>query len=282
MSVNVIREHIDSREYSYNAGKVTATRTFKVYSSLGGITTPATIRSLFGTATLPDAMPDIGELFPSETDIKATSYSIKKDAESSVWTVVWNYSNSEIDPGDKQPSEPGYVEWTLDVNASFADTYVDKPVYPRYGTISAIEDANEIGLAEGGKQVDLEGVPVSALRLTTDISISETVESYGGPPAVYAASRVARGSRNGTLWYGIAIGKALYMGCNCKRIGINLYSVTHRIQEATDFHLIQYPERDSVGRVPTALKNGKKRARRVFWKQPFPTFADFDAISPNW
>lgn len=282
MAANVVKESIDSREYSYSAGKVTATRTFKVYSSLGGITTPASIRSLFGTATTPDAMPTTGDLFPSETDVKAKQYSIKKDAESNVWTVVWTYSNGSIDPTDLQPMEPGYVEWTLDVNATFADTYGDKPVYPRYGTVIGVEDDNEIPIAEGGRQIDLEGVPVSALRLTTDISISETVESYGGPPTVYANARVARGSRNVAVWYGIAIGKALYLGCNCKRIGINLYSVTHKVQEATDFHLIQFPERDSVGRIPTVIKTGKKRARKVFWKQPFPTFADFDAISPNW
>ena len=279
MAANVVQESIDSREYNYSAGKVTASRTFRVYSSLGGIQTPAAIRSLFGTATTPDAMPQVGDLFPSESAVYAKSFSIKKDSDSNVWTVVWNYSTGDISSSDLQPSEPGYVEWTLDVSASFAETYITGPQYPKSGNIAGSEEENRIST---GRQIDIEGVPVSALRLTTDINISEVVESYGGPPSVYTAARSARGKRNNATWYGIETGKAVYIGLSCKRIGVNLYSCTHRIQEASDFHLVQYAGRDSVGRVTTALIAGKQRAKDVYWKQPFPESYNFDSISGNW
>lgn len=279
MPANVVQEHIDSREYTYSSGKASASRTFKVYSSLGGITTPAAIKSLFGTGTAPDPLPNIGDLFPSETVIRAKSYTIKKDEGSNVWTVVFQYTTGDITSTDFQPQEPGYVEWTLDVAASFADTFVIGATYPKSGTTDGVEEKNRIAT---GQQVDIEGVPVSALRMTTDINISEVVESYGGPPTVYTASRAARGRRNSASWYGIEKGKALYLGMTCKRIGVNLYSCSHKIQEATDFHLVQYAARDSVGRIPTATKTGKQRAEAVYWKQPFKDFFDFSSISSNW
>lgn len=289
----VIQEQTGSRTYSYDTGKVTASRTFFVWDTANttfgssGLQSPYDIKLLFGTSStgVPFVtgqeewvLPDMGDLFPDETGIYAQSYNITREAGADHWTVVWTYKNTEVTTGP-QPNEPGYVEWTLDISASFVDTWVLEPRYPTNGTVSTTEGANIIA---GGTQIDIEGVPVSAMRLTTDILISETVESTGGPPAIYANARVARGRRNNAAWYGIEIGKAVYIGCNVRRVGVNLYTVQHRIQEASDFHLIQYPDRDSTGKIPTEPKNGKDRAKLVYWRQPFPTFANFDAISGNW
>jgi hypothetical protein len=281
----VVREHIESRTYSYEAGKVTASRTFKVFdTTLSGLKTPADVRAVFGSAG--DGvgfaggetwLPEVDELFPGETELYAQSYSLARDAGTEVWTVVWTYRNAES--GSSQPNEPGYVEYTLDVSAGFVDTYFVNPQYPRDGTLSANDGSNQI---TGGAQIDIEGTPISSLRLTTDINISETVASTGGMPAVYTQARAARGKRNSATWEGLAKGRVVYLGCTVRRIGVSLYSVQHRLQEASDFHLIQYPERDSTGRIPTSPINGKDRASKVLWRQPFPDFYDFTLISSNW
>jgi len=286
----VIQEQAGSRTWQYDQGKVTATRTFKVWDSANvmgsALETPYEVRQLFGTASTgvpstgvePWHLPEAGDLFPDETDVYAQSYAISREPGTDHWVVVWTYRNAEY-TGGAQPAEPGYVEWTLDISATFVDRWIQDPIYPTGGAVSAVEGANII---TGGKQVDIQGVPLSVVRLTTDILISETVSSTGGPPAIYTAARAARGTRNGSTWYGIVKGKALYIGCNVRRVGVNLYTVQHRIQEADDYHLIQYPDRDSTGKIPTAERDGKDRAKQVLWRQPFPKFSNFDAISGNW
>lgn len=284
-----IMEQLGSRVYSYEGGKVKATRVFRVWDSANseqGLLTPSDVRALFGSShygpvgvpTDYNTLPALGDLFPDETAIYAHSYSMQRDAGTDQWLVTFNYQNAEVTTGS-QPNEAGYVEWSLDVQAAFVDQFVQNPRYPNDGTISTNEANNVIN---GGTQIDVEGVPLSLLRLTTEISISETVESTGGPPAVYLNSRSARGKRNSASWYGLDKGRVVYMGCNTRRIGVNLYSVQHRLQEATDYHLIQYADRDSTGKIMTALKNGRDRAKTVLWRQPFPSFYDFDSISANW
>ena len=293
----VIREQAGSRTMSYDAGRITASRTFHVWDdnnttfSATGLQSPADIVALFGTSSTgvalpapPDDiwdgnyLPNMGDLFPDEADVYAQSYSMNREAGTDHWIVVWTYKNVEV-TNSPQPNEAGYVEWTLDINAGFVELFFQGPRYPTAGILSSLEGNNKITT---GTQIDVEGVPLSTLRLTTDINISETVESTGGLPAVYANARAARGKRNLTTWYGIEKGKAVYIGCTVRRIGINLYSVQHRIQEATDFHLVQYPFRDSSGRIPTDPINGANRARAVYWRQPFPDFIEFGDISANW
>lgn len=289
----VIMEQLGSRSYQYQGGRVTATRVFKVYDSanaFSALQNASDVRALFGTAGTgvilgggdvwdEQYLPDTGDLFPEESSIYATSFSMQRDAGTDMWTVTWSYKNSIISPTQEQPNEPNYVEWTLDVSAGFAEQWVENPRYPTNGTIGSTDGLNGI---LGGQQRDIEGVPISLLRLTTDINISETVESVGGLPAIYGAARAARGTRNSSAWQGISTGQALYLGANVRRIGVNLYQITHRIQEAEDYHLIQYPRKDNTGNIPTVIKNGEKRAKEVLWRQPFPDFSDFTTISSNW
>lgn len=289
----IIREQLGSRSYQYEGGRVTASRVFKVWDSanaLAGLLNASDVRALFGSAStgvsLPigdvwdeQYLPSMGDLFPEETGVYAYSYSLQREAGGDHWLVTWSYKNSIISPSQPQPNEPNYVEWTIDISAGFAEQWIENPRYPTNGTISTTDGQNII---TGGQQRDIEGAPVSVLRLTTDINISETVESIGGLPAIYTSARAARGKRNSSAWQGISKGQALYLGASVRRIGVNLYQITHRIQEAADFHLLQYPRKDNTGNIATEVKNGEKRAKQVLWRQPFPDFYDFDSISSNW
>jgi hypothetical protein len=97
-----------------------------------------------------------------------------------------------------------------------------------------------------------------------------------------ANMRAARGKRNSAAWEGFATGTVLYTGGQIRRAGVSLFTVTHRFIEDSEFHLIQVPERDGSGKIPTSEINGARRARKVYWRQPFVSTADFTLISSNW
>jgi len=283
-------EQAATRQWSYDSGKVNASRTFKCYddATTSSLTTPYAVRQWFGvavggsvgglTSAGPDALPAKGDLFPSETGVWARSYSITREPMTDIWTVVWNYANAQVSASSAQPSEPGYVEWTLDIQAAFADTYISGPTYPTDGTPTNAATTQ----VTGGTQIDLEGVPLSRLKYTSELVINETIQNVTGLPSIISAMRTARGKRNNALWEGFTKGTVVYTGGQIRRAGVSLFTVSHRFIEDSEFHLVQVPERDGSGRIPTADLNSGRRARKVFWRQPFPSLADFTAISANW
>lgn len=292
MPTNIaVIEQQDSRTWSYDAGRVNASRTFRVYDTdgtLGVLTTVRDVREMFGVAVGanspvdswknlgPDALPVKGELFPDESTVYARSYSVTHEPNTFLWYVTWNYSNAQVTASSAQPGEPGYVEWTLDLQATFQDTWIDSPTIPTDGTVTASSQVT------GGTQIDIEGVPFSRLRYTSEIVINETIQTVSGLPSILTAMRNARGKRNNATWEGIAKGRALYTGGQIRRQGVSLYTATHRIVEDSEFHLVQVPDRDTSGRIPTSSIGGAQRATKVYWRQPFPSFYDFSSISTNW
>jgi hypothetical protein len=283
-------EQMASRAWSYDAGKVSTSRVFKVYDNTvpSSLQTPADVRAWFGIAvggnvsglvsSGPDALPVKGELFPDETGVWAKSYAIAREPNTDIWTVTWNYSNAQVSAASLQPAEVGYVEWTLDIAAAFADTYISAPTYPSNGTLTNPANTQ----ITGGTQIDLEGVPLSRLKYTSELVINETIQQVSGLPSMIANMRAARGKRNSALWEGFSIGTVLYTGGQIRRAGVSLFTVTHRFIEDSEYHLVQVPERDGSGKIPCAELNGARRARKVFWRQPFPSTADFANISTNW
>jgi hypothetical protein len=274
-----------SRQWTYDGGKVTTTRTFKIYDdTAANLDTPAEVRAKFGVAVGgthagPDALPTFGELFPGETGVWARSYQLTREPNTDIWQVVWTYSNAQVTAGVAQPGEPGFVEWTLDIAASFVDTFITSPTYPANGNVGSTPAAQKI---TGGTQIDLNGTPLSRLRYTSELVINETIQSVSGIPSIVSQMTAARGSRNSVLWEGIPVGRALYTGGQIRRAGVSLYTVTHRIIDDSEYHLLQVPERDTAGRVPTDEINGAQRARNVYWRQPFPNLYPFASISTNW
>lgn len=276
----VVTEQQQSRSMSYDGGRITASRTFKVYAtSPDSIDSPSDLRSLFGTATTPDAMPARGSLFPDETGVWAKSYQVEHEPGTDVWSVTWSYSNAEVTSSSAQPGEPGFVEWTLDIQATFADTWRENPNYPTDGTVAANPDQQAV---TGGNAIDIEGVPLSRLKYTSELVVNETIQNVSGVPSIITAARAARGKRNSATWEGFAKGTVLYTGAKISRSGVSLYTVSHRFVEDSEYHLVQFPERDSTGKIPTSPNNGRNRATKILWRQPFPLFYDFTTISPNW
>jgi len=288
-------ELAESRGWQYDGGRVSATRTFKVWentATLGNpseLTSPAKVRAYFNVSTGtsvgaytfqgPDKIPERGQAFPDDSSVYAQSYTITRETNTDIWVVVWTYRNAQVTSAGAQPGEPGFVEYTLDIGASFAETWIVSPTYPTNGQIGTTLSAQKI---TGGTQIDLEGVPLSRLKYTTEIQINETIQNVSGVPSIVANMRAARGTRNNASWEGIATGKALYTGGQIRRVGVSKYQVSHRIIEDSEFHLVQVPERDATGKVPTAEINGANRARNVYWRQPFPTLSSFASISTNW
>lgn len=281
----VVIEQSASRQYNYESGRVTATRVFRVYDDsnktgapIAALDSPYDVKQLFGTATGPDAMPQKGDLFPEETAVYARSFSIQREEGTDSWIVTWTYSTTGGGTG-AQPGEAGYVEWTLDIQSTFADTWIIPTTYPTNGNPGATLSDQKIN---GGTQLDLEGEPFSRLKYTTEIQISETITNSSGLPAIAGNMRAFRGVRNNASWEGAAAGKVLYTGGTIRRTGIETYVATHRLVEDSEYHLIQYPGRDSSGKVPTSPINGANRAKDIYWRQPFPTLGDFTTISGNW
>jgi hypothetical protein len=264
-----IIEDKQTRALNYATGRFTATRRFHVYDDAAPITDPAGVRALFGTGGLPQ----IGDLFPSETDIYATSFSIDLVPETrNVWSVLWNYESTE--PTQYQPQEVGYTEFTIDYKTEFRDFWRAKPTLtiPTNGT----PNNNDIN----GTPIDAAGVPRSVLVHLSTIDITETVASATVPERSVTV-RAARGTRNSASFYGAPKGQVLYMGAQARRISLDKYQISHRFAQDEYYHLIQVAQRNQEGEPNLERINGILRAKPVMWIQPFPDFTDFNAISEN-
>lgn len=257
----------ETRGFSDNGGKKTASRTFHVWDDSTPITSPSGVRSTFGSS-----LPDIGDLFPDETVVFAVSYSIRHVPEArGVWEVQFNYENTE--PSGKLPQEEGYVQITIDYRSEFRDMWRLSPTIPTNGT----QNNNDCG----GTSIDSAGVPLSVLVRMSDITITETV-SAASFPARSLAIRAARGRRNLTTFQGAPIGQVLYQGAQASRIGLEKFSITHKFAQDEFSHMLQSPRRNQTGEVdygPDAQQN--QRATFVRLIQPFPGFADFNLLSEN-
>jgi hypothetical protein len=268
MAATIIEDK-QTRALNYATGRTTATRRFHVYDDASPLLTPASVRDLFGTGS----MPQIGDIFPGETDIYAVSYTIDLVPESSsVWAVTWNYESTE--PGSKQPQEVGYTEFTIDYKVEFRDFWRAAPnlSIPTNGTPNN-DNIN-------GTPIDAAGVPRSVLVHLSTIDIAETVASTSVPERSLTV-RAARGTRNASAFYGAPKGQVLYMGASARRISLDKYTISHRFAQDEYSHLVQVAQRNQEGEPILERINGILRAKPVMWIQPFPNFTDFNQISEN-
>lgn len=257
----------ETRGFSDNGGKKTATRTFRCFDDAAPLTTPADVRANFG-----GSLPDIGDLFPGEKVVYAISYSIKHVVEArGTWEVTFNYENSE--PAERLPQEEGYTEISIDYAAEFRDAWRLQPNIPSNGT--------QTGVDCGGTSIDKAGVPLSVLVRMSDITIVETVSAYSFPERSIKI-RQARGRRNLTQFQGAPIGQVLYTGATANRIGLEKFSISHKFRQDEAFHMIQSTRRNQLKEIQTvADAQSIHRAEFVDLVQPFPGFADFNLLSEN-
>ena len=259
-------------------GKITASRRFAVWDDSTPITTPSTIRDLFGTTVGSTALPDVGEIFPGEIDVFCVSYSIKLVQESrNLWNVDFQYESSEFEASQNpRPEQEGYTEFTTNHTAEFRDLWRSNPglVFPANGDAGTNEEC-------GGQRVDVAGEPVSVLRCFTQLEVTETVQLSSAVERL-ALINGARGRRNSDAFYGGGPGTFLYLGGQSSRISLTLMRLTHRFLHDEWYHMVQVPMRGSDGRIELeSVSDNNRVAKRVLWRQPFAQKVSFQNISEN-
>jgi hypothetical protein len=266
MAITVVEQR-DTRNLSQSTGRVSASRTFVVYDDASPLLTPADVRGYFNGTDLPQ----IGDVFPKETDVYAVSFDISliEDSEKA-WRVQFSYEN--VEPGDSQPNEEGYTEITIDYKAEFRDVYRLGPNVPTNGN----PNANDIG----GTQVDAAGSPISRLQRMSELLITEVVAGSTFPDRSLKI-RAARGKRNTSVFQGAPIGQVLYQGATATRIAVNKFQIQHRFAQDEFYHLVQVPAKNQEGEVVKAVVNNLWRAKDVYFVQPFPDGYDFNLLSEN-
>lgn len=268
-------ELIQTRDMSYNAGKTAATRRFSIWDDGGTLSTPASVRALFGTSVSGVDIPAQNSLFPGEVGIYARSYSLRRrDDGSGVWDLEWSYENGGLI--QLQPQEIGYTEFSIDWSAEFRDLYRTQPLLniPEDGTVGVPVDI-------GGTAVDSGGVPMSVLVYFSIIEFSETV-ALNTLSARSQNIRLVRGRRNSVEFQGAPRGQVVYKGAKANRIAVDKVKLTHTFAQDQLMHLIQVPQRNAQGKVVLEeVTVGILRAATVEWRQPFPQFAEFNLLSEN-
>lgn len=267
MTVSV-EESMESREISTSGGKVTGTRTFHVWDDASPITEPDQIYLGVG------GLPAIGELFPGSKTLYATSYTMTHIADSSrTWRVVFNYESA--DPtGISAPSEPGYLQISFEYQGIPRELYRTSPGLDLQG---GTPDDRDIG----GKPIDSGGYATSFIVDQHLLVIEETVSAVSLSERSLNI-RLSVATRNQSAFLGVVPGALLYEGCSGRRIGVGLYSLTHRFSFDPYYHMLQVPRRNSSGKVD--LETTAQRGSYAGWVryvQPFPILSEFGLISGN-
>lgn len=282
----VFHELLGSRTVEFDAGKTVASRMFHVFDAASPLTTPDQIAALYGTTDGNGiTLPAYGDVHPNLTGVVALSPRAEKvQGHSDLWLVTWQYRQLAWSPTDKQPNEVGYVDvsangtgvvqnlWRRHTTAQLDAAFGDGGSW-EYGTEVTIE--TDIG----GTPMDSAGEPTSMALARVEVQLAETVDTL--PNALYLSEFLNR--RNNTNFGDVGKGVVLYTGWDIQRLDLKLWRVSHKFVLDPFRHLAQVPVRNPDGTV--MLSNlglyANQYADTVTWRQPFPNFADFNAISPN-
>ena len=261
-------EMMDSRSTSTNSGKSTGSRTFVVWDDASPIDKPSEI--ILGS----NGLPGYGDLFPGSTSLFLSAYTIEHLPDSSkTWKVVFQYETG--DPtGISPPSEPGYLQVSIEYQVVPKDVYRRDPGMNRQSGSPNDQDI-------AGVPVDSGGVPTTIFVPLHTLILEETVSSVS-MPSRSAVIRGAAGTRNSSSFYGASAGSLLYEGASARRIGIATYSLVHRFSYDVDYHMIQVPKRNGSGKVDLEVTASKgSYAGWVRFIQPFGLTSNFNKLSEN-
>lgn len=276
-----VYELFTSRKYLNNEGKPRAERQFVVVDAA----TEGDVVALFGS-TLP------GEYahYPNDSglpyDMLAFDYSITKDPSAvSTWQVTMRY-RAEIGAAQAfdnptspllEPSEVGYRTARLSMAAEFRD------LWRSFSSVAALQ-AKAVGNYSatdiGGNSIDVAGIPISTLVYKQEITILITDQYL--PNAQAVATQI--GTRNASTFLNYPSGSVVFAGCNCETIPeVGRNSIEYRFVYDQSYHQIQYPVRGNNGSpILSAAGSGsilKGSAEKVYFKQPFPYFSNFNNLS---
>lgn len=278
MSVQIL-EQLGSREVSKSGGRLTARRSFHVWEDSGAaLSTPGSVVVLFGTGGLPS----YGQEFPESPNLKARDYRLSRvDGHADLWLVEWDYVEGEL-PLLPQPSEIGYVE----VTARIIGTHV--AAWRALSTDELQDLTKNGGKYEygknnptrediGGFSIDAAGEPTQDIVRQIELQVTEI--QAGIPDLAAYLPFVWR--RNNVSFLGAPIGQVLYVGANVTRIDVAKFQWTHTFVLDRWWHMRQQCAKWPDGKIPTKGPVFAKVAESVFFVQPFPSFANFFAMSPN-
>lgn len=262
----LVVESEESRKLSNSGGSLRGTRVFFIWDDASPIQSPSEI--LFGE----NGMPKLGDLFPGELEVYAVTYDFQFIPNSNgVWRVEFAYQagSGGTPPPVVVPSDPGYLQISMDYGAVFKDFWRSNP--------NTNVGAN---LDIGGVRIDTGGVPTSVLVAQHRLVIEETVPTWKVEDST-ARARFSVGTRNAASFFGAARGTLLYEGCSARRVTLAAFSLTHKFLYDEYGHQIQQPRLNSQRQVECDNTTGFSHAIWVRWVQPFPMLSAFSALSDN-
>ena len=272
-----------SRQYNHNKGKPTATREYIVIDA----DSEADVLALFGST-----LPDQNELYPNTGafiyDLVARDYNIQKVPEhprafriSYTYEPQGNIVPANVNPftTDKEPGEIGYRTAQASTKAEFFDLWRAVP----YTTLRQYEATGSkiIDTDVGGDALDERGVPVSSFEVKQEISITVVDRELPDPGAI----KNALGSRNAVQFLGYEDGSVLFTGFDGSiQPETGNTQATFKFLFSSFFHLVQVPQRTSLGDVVTSNDSASPyygQAFKVYVEQPFRFGYDFNSLSPH-
>lgn len=276
MSTQVV-ETQDSRAIAKDGGENRCTRRFHVWDDSSAITSTEQVFFLFGTAGLPN----YGDPYPGASLMAVNPSVSRAEGQNDLYLVEWTYA--DISPGGEQGQvlTPGYVEINTSVGGEFE---------PMWRAVSMVQLGNLV--ASGGNYafgspqspnppdisgtpIDWAGEPTSFKRRTRKLVLGVTmnVRPRDGDWEQFTFRR------NNTPFNGYAAGAVVYVGAEITRLAPAIWRASHTFVRDQFFHMHQTAYRLPDGKVAINPATGK--AESVHYVQPFPDFANFYAIDPN-
>ena len=276
-----VYELFTSRKYMNNEGKPRAERQFVVVNAA----TEGDVVALLG-----NDLPGEYENYPNDSalpyNMLAFDYSITKDSTAnSTWQVTMRYRaeigaaqafNNPTSP-ELSPNEVGYRTARLSMSAEFRETWRDTITQQelrarRYGNY-LFDDIK-------GNSIDAGGIPLSSQIYRQEITILITDQFL--PNAQTIAAQI--GTRNASTFLNYESGYLVFAGCNAETIPeVGRNSIEYRFVFDQNYHQIQYPVRANNGSpiLASATSGGilKGSAEKVYFKQPFPYYTNFNNLS---
>lgn len=280
MSINV-RELLESRIFSRKSGKVTASRSFHIYSTATPITVPQQVFAIVGS----NGLPQYGDEFPLSPGLIARDYDLSLvDGHTDLWLMRWDYSEKEFGGFiTRSPSSPNYVEISASVSAERVSAWraLDgsqlAAMFSAAGPYRYGSAANPVDI--GGNYMDSAGEPLQDIVRQVEFNVNET--RSGGPRLLPITT--AAWTRNSTTFLTCPPGQLLYVGATISRVEDDLFNIAHKFIADRWWHCRQMAISDAEGR-PLLVSNPSTKlmhAAKVMFVQGFPSVTDFYNISPN-
>ena len=274
-------EQLASRSISTSNGRAQAV----VKWHADGYPNLKAINAVFGTEVSSVLVPKVGDVHPDFTGLVLKDLDVSPvSGFNDLWEVTFKYEQQSAffgglaPPPGTLPNQLGYVELSSEIRAEFQLVWrsgdVNIPSKGEPGTDGTADGPDDEEADIGGERIDANGNPVSAIRRIHELTLTETVNS----PAFGDYGRY-RFTRNQRIFYDAAPGRVLYRGASVRRTGVNVYQVSHSFVDDEFFHLQQQPYLNDSGK-PFRRQDDKK-AKLVYWVQPFSDLLDHNLISSN-